>query len=44
MGADWGRLDERGVSELYGTLLIVSLAFAVAVLPVGFAFSSSTTR
>lgn len=38
MGAERGRLGERGVSEMYGTLLIISLAFAVTVLLVGFGF------
>jgi hypothetical protein len=38
MGAERGRLDERGVSEIYGTLLIISLAFVVTVLLVGFGF------
>jgi len=38
MGLERVRPDERGVSEMYGTLLIVSLAFAVSVLLVGFGF------
>lgn len=38
MGFQWGPTDNRGISEIYGTILIISLVFVVAVLLVGIGF------
>lgn len=45
MGFQWGPTDDRGISEIYGTILIISLVFvtAIALVGVGFFVLNDTT-
>ncbi|WP_336327479.1 DUF7289 family protein [Halovenus sp. HT40] len=45
MGFQWGPTDNRGISEIYGTILIISLVFvtAIALVGVGFFVLNDTT-
>lgn len=38
MGSQWGPTDNRGISDIYGTVLIISLVFVTAVALVGVGF------